>query len=54
MIPEVLYVVVEEDRGLGAHVDAIFDDENAAVEYANRNGHLYVYECANVFINENE
>ena len=38
------YVVVEEDRGMGATVEAVFLDKEQAEALANTSSHLYVEE----------
>lgn len=40
------YVVIEEDRGMGATVEAVFLDKEQAKALANTSSHLYVEESA--------
>ena len=36
------YVVIEEDRGMGATVEAVYMDNRQAVEHAKKSSHLYI------------
>ncbi len=52
-----VYVVMEEDRGMGADVQGVFQDKEQAEELAERSSHLFIEESffyAMDLVDENE